>query len=162
MPIGQRTTDGVHYKDTSYNGVISNDFYRKGGTGLLTDGKYGPINAKNLSGERWVGWSSQLTQSKYIAVMFEFSALKTFKDVVITVNVNKNDGNAAFSKSRVFFALTKDGFSDASFLQFCPRRLPDTDDQYNANITLPLCEKCSAFYQDALIFWRKVATYNGD
>lgn len=155
MPIGQRTTDGVHYKDTSYNGVISNDFYRKGGTGILTDDKYGPINAKQLSGEGWVGWSSQLTQSEYIAITFEFSALKTFKDAVITVNVNNNDGNAVFSKSRVFFALTKDGFCDASFLEFCPRRLPDTDDKYNANITLPLCENAARFMKMHLYFGGK-------
>jgi hypothetical protein len=46
MPVGQTTMDGkVQYKDTSYNGVIINDFY-KDGTGILTDGRFGPGNAK--------------------------------------------------------------------------------------------------------------------
>ena len=46
MPVGQTTRNGkVHYKDTSYNGVITNDFY-KDGTGILTDGKFGPAFSK--------------------------------------------------------------------------------------------------------------------
>ena len=155
IPIGQQTADGVHYKDTTYSGVISNDFYRKDGTGILTDRKYGPINAKELSGKGWVGWSSQLTQSQYITVTFEFSGVRTFKDVIITVNIDKKYGHAVFSKSRTFFASTKDGFSDTSYLQFCPTRFLDTDDQYNANVTLALCDNAAQFIKMQLYFGGK-------
>ena len=58
MPIGQTFTNGkVIFNDTSYNGVIVNGAY-KDGTGILTDGKFGPDDAKQDEGKGWVGWSS--------------------------------------------------------------------------------------------------------
>lgn len=102
-----------------------------------------------------MGWSSQLTQSQYITVTFEFSGIRKFKDVIITVNVDKKSGNAKFRKSRLFFASTKDGFSESSFLQFCPRRHPNTDDHYNENVTLPLCENAAQLIKMQLYFGGK-------
>ena len=150
MPVGQTTTNGkVVYKDTSYNGVITNDFY-KDGTGILTDGKFGPVDAKSLKGEGWVGWSS--TKSQHIDIIFEFSGVRKFKDVTLTVNIDKKRGNAVFNRSQIFFALTKDGFSDTSFLQYCPRGFQAQDNPYNANVTWSLCENTARFIKLRLYF----------
>ena len=112
MPVGQTTKNRrVSYKDTSYNGVITNGFY-KGGTGILTDGKFGPVDAKSLKGEGWVGWSSMLTQSQHIDIIFEFSGVRKFKNVTLTVNIDNKRSNAVFNRSQIFFASTKDGFSN--------------------------------------------------
>ncbi|CAB4000755.1 Hypothetical predicted protein [Paramuricea clavata] len=154
MPVGQTTRNGrVHYKDTSYNGVIINDFY-KNGTGILVDGKFGPGNAKLLRGEGWVGWSSFLTQSQYIDITFEFSGVRKFTNVILTANVDKKRArdNAVFNQSQIFFSSTQDSFSDTSFLQYCPRDFQGKDDPYNANVTLSLCENTARFIKLRLYF----------
>ena len=144
MPVGQRTMNGkVSYKDTTYNGVITNDLY-KDGTGILTDGKFGPIDAKSLKGKGWVGWSS--TKSQHIDIIFEFTGVRKLKDVTLTMNVDKKRSNAVFNRSQIFFASTKDGFSDTSFLQYnCPKGFEVQDNPYNADVTLPLCENTAKF-----------------
>ena len=153
MPVGQTTKNGkVHYKDTSYNGVIANGFY-KDGTGILTDGKFGRvIFTKEYKGEGWVGWSSLLTQSQYIDITFEFSGVRKFTNVTLTLNVNKKRGNAVFNGSQIFFSSAKDGFSDTSFLQHCPRDFPALDKPYNAHVTLSLCENTARFMKLRLYF----------
>ena len=145
MPIGHATRNGkVYFKDTSYNGVITNGVY-KGGTGILTDGKFGPDYAKQNKGEGWVGWYQELTTSPYIDITFEFSGVRKFKDVTLAVNINNNLIYAVFNKSEIFFASTNDGFSDTSFLQYCPMKIPDRDAPYFDNVTLPLCENIAKF-----------------
>ena len=157
MPLGQTTWNGkVHYKDTSYNGVITNDFY-KDGTGILTDGKFGRvIFTKEYKGERWVGWSSLLTQSQYIDITFEFSGVRKFTDVTLTVNVDKKRGNAVFNRSsQIFFSSTKDGFSDTSFLQSYTSDFGARNYSYNAHATLSLCENTARFIKLRLYFGGK-------
>ncbi|CAB4036073.1 Hypothetical predicted protein [Paramuricea clavata] len=123
MPVGQATLyRKAHYIDESYNGVIINNVY-KDGTGILTDGQFGPVKTKSLKGKGWVGWSSRFTKSQYINITFEFSGVRKFTDVTLTVNVKKR-GHAVFNRSWVFFASTADGFSNTSFLQQCPRGFP--------------------------------------
>ena len=156
MLVGQITKNGkVHYKDTSYNGVITNDFY-KGGTGILTDGRFGPVNAKEFQGEGWVGWCSTLTQSQHIDIAFEFSGMRKFTDVTLTVNVNRKRSNAAFNRTQIFFSSSNDGFSDTSFLQYCPRDFQAKDIPYNAsiayNVTLSLCGNTARFMKLRLYF----------
>jgi hypothetical protein len=154
MPVGQTTKNGkVHYKDISYNGVITNDFY-KDGTGILTDGKFGPGNAKEFKGTGWVGWCSLLTQSQYIDIIFAFSGMRKFTDITLTVNVDKQRGNAVFNRSEIFFSSTKDGFSDTSFLQYryCPRDFSAQDNPYNENVILSLCENTARFVKLRLYF----------
>ena len=152
MPVGQTTKNGkVNYKDTTYNGVITNGFY-KDGTGILTDGKFGPVEAKSLKGEGWVGWKSMLTQSQHIDIIFEFSAVRKFKNVTLTVNIDNKRSNAVFNRSRIFFASTKDGFSDTSFLQDCPKNFQAQDNPYNTNVTLSLCENTARFIKSRLYF----------
>ena len=150
MPVGQTTKNGkVNYKDTTYNGVIFNDFY-KDGTGILTDGKFGPVVAKSLRGKGWVGWKS--TNSQHIDIIFEFSGVRKFNNVTLTVNVDKKHSNAVFNRSQIFFALTKDGFSHTSFLQYCPRGFQAQDNPYNADVTLSLCENTARFIKLRLYF----------
>ncbi len=150
MPVGQQTKNGkVRYADTSYNGVITNNFY-KDGTGVLTDGKFGPLDAKSLKGEGWVGWNN--TNSQHIDITFEFSDVRKFRTVTLTVNIDKKRSNAVFNRSRIFFASTKDGFSDISFLQYCPRGFQAQDNPYNANVTLSLCENTARFIKLQLYF----------
>ena len=152
MLVGQITKNGkVHYKDISYNGVIINDFY-KDGTGILTDGRFGPVDAKEFKGEGWVGWCSTLTPSQYIDITFEFSGVRKFTDVTLTVNVNKKRDNAVFNISQIFFSSTKDGFSDTSFLQYCPRDFGARNDPYNAHVILSLCENTARFMKLRLYF----------
>ena len=143
MPVGQTTKNGkVNYKDTSYNGVITNDFY-KDGTGILTDGKFGPVDAKSLKGKGWVGWNN--TKSQHIDIIFEFSVVRKFKDATLTMNVDKGRKNAVFNRSQIFFASTKDSFSGTSFLQYnCPKNFVQ-DNPYNADVTLSLCENTARF-----------------
>ncbi len=145
MPVGHKTRDGkAHYTDTTYNGVITTDFYRKDGTGILTDGKFGPVDAKELAGKGWVGWSSILAPSQFIPITFEFSEMRKFKDVQLFVNVDKD--NAVFHSLRIFFASTKGGFSNTSFLQYCPSKSRYNDHiQYIANLTLSLCDNTARF-----------------
>ena len=144
----------MQYTDTTYNGKIDSDFYRKGGTGILTDGKFGLADAKQHSGEGWVGWSSELTASQYITITFEFSELRKFNNVRFFVNVDKD--NAVFVSSRIFFASTKDGFSDSFYLQYCPNNV-----QYNgqnaeiAVVSLPLCDNEARFVKLQLFFGGK-------
>ena len=154
MPVGQKTKNGkVEYKDTNYTGVIINDFY-KNGTGILTDGKFGPADAKSgKKGERgkgWVGWNN--TKREYIDIVFEFSDVRKFKDVTLTVNVDKKRDHAVFNKSQIFFASTKDDFSGTSFLKYCPRSNGTQDNPYNANVTLSLCENTARFIKLRLYF----------
>ena len=147
MPIGNTTRNGkVSYKDTSYNGVIANRVY-KGGTGIHTDGKFGRDDPKEKGheGEGWVGWSQEFTTSPYIDITFEFSGVRKFKDVTLAVNVDKRRSYAVFNKSEIFFASTNDGFSDTSFLQFCPKNFSDRDAPYSTHVTLPLCENTARF-----------------
>jgi hypothetical protein len=154
MPVGQTTKNGkVHYKDTSYDGVITNGFY-KDGTGILTDGKFGPAFSKELKGEGWVGWNATLTQSQYIDITFEFSGMLKFTNVTLTVNVdnNKKRNIAVFNRSQIFFSSTEDSFSDTSFLQCYPRNDQAKNDSYNANVTLSLCENTARFMKLRLYF----------
>ena len=155
LPIGHKTARGkVQFRDTTYNGKIDSDFNRKGGTGILTDGKFGPADAKQHSGKGWVGWSSELTASQYITITFEFSEVRKFKDVRLFVNVDKD--NAVFVTSRILFASTNDGFSNSSYLQYCPNNV-----QYNgqnaeiAVISLPLCDNEARFVKLQLFFGGK-------
>ncbi len=150
MPVGQTTMNGkVNYKDTTYNGEI---FY-KDGTGILTDGKFGPVNAKLSKGEGWVGWNN--TKSQHIDIIFEFSMVRKFKDVTLTVNIDKKRYNAVFNRSHIFFASTKDGFSNTSFLQYCPRGFQAQDYRYNTDVTLSLCENTARFIKLRLYFGGK-------
>ena len=152
MPVGHTTKNGeVAYKDTSYNGVITYGVY-KGGTGILTDGNFGPDDAKQNKGEGWVGWYQELTTSPYIDIIFEFFYVRKFKAVTLAVNVHKNRSYAVFNKSEIFFASTSDGFSDTSFLQFSPTKIPDRDAPYCDNVTLPLCENIAKFIKLRLYF----------
>ena len=145
MPVGHTTKNGkVSFKDASYNGEITNEVY-KDGTGILTDGKLGPDEAKQDKGEGWVGWSRDSTTSQYIDITFEFSGVRKFKDVTLSVDVDTKRSYAVFNKSEIFFASSNDGFSDTSFLQFCPRKIPDRDAPYCENVTLPLCENIATF-----------------
>ena len=154
MPVGQTLRNGkVTFNDTSYNGVITNGVY-KNGTGILTDGKFGLDDAKKIGhkGEGWVGWSRRLTTSPYIDITFEFSGVRKFKDVTLTVNVDKKRSYAVFSRSEIFFASNDNGFSDTSFLQFCPRIFSDNNAPYSTNITLSLCENTARFIKLRLYF----------
>jgi hypothetical protein len=151
MPVGQATLyRKAHYIDESYNGVIINNLY-KDGTGILTDGQFGPVKTKSLKGKGWVGWSSRFTKSQYINITFQFSGVRKFTNVTLTVNVQKR-GHAVFNRSRVFFASTTDGFSNTSFLQHCPRGFPGKKKPYNANVTLSLCENTARFIKMQLYF----------
>ena len=108
VPVGQTIKNGkVTFNDTSYNGVIENNIC-KDGTGILTDGKFGPDDAEQDKGKGWVGWSSSLTESPYIDTKFEFSGVRKFKDVTITVNVDKTRSYAVFNRSEMFFASKED------------------------------------------------------
>ena len=154
MPIGHTIKKGrLSFKDTSYNGVITNRVY-KGGTGILTDGKFGRDDPKEKGheGEGWVGWYQEITTSPYIDITFEFSGVRKFKAVTLAVNVDKRRIYAAFNKSEIFFASTNDGFSDTSFLQFCPNKIPDRDAPYCDNVTLSLCENTAKFITLRLYF----------
>ena len=156
MPVGQTTKNGkVHYKDTSYTGMIINNIY-KDGTGILTDSKFGPVNSNELNGNGWVGWSSNSTKSQYIDVTFEFSGVRKFKDVSLAVNVDKQLGNhAVFSSSKIFFSTVEDCFSNnTSFLQYCPRNFSYEENPYNPNrnFTLSLCENTGKFIKLRLYF----------
>ena len=152
MPVGQTIKNGkLTFNDTSYNGVITNGVY-KNGTGILTDGKFGLDDAKQEKGKGWVGWSSSLTESPYIDITFEFSGVRKFKDVTLTVNVNKKHSYAVFIGSQIFFASTNDDFSDTSFLQYYPRNFADSDAPYSKNITLRLCENTARFIKLRLYF----------
>ena len=154
MPVGQKTKNGkVEYKDTTYTGVVINDLY-KNGTGILTDGKFGPADAKSGKkeerGKGWVGWNN--TKREYIDIVFEFSDVRKFKDVTLTVNVDKKRSNPVFSKSQIFFASTKDGLSGTSFLQYCPSGYEAQDNPYNAKVTLSLCENTARLIKLRLYF----------
>ena len=154
MPVGHTTKNGKwSFKDTSYNGVISYGVY-KGGTGILTDGKFGRDNAKEKGheGEGWVGWFEEKITSPYIDITFEFSGVRKFKGVTLAVNVDQKRNFAVFNKSEIFFASTNDGFSDTSFLQFCPKEFPDRDAPYCDNVTLSLCENIAKFIKLRLYF----------
>ena len=54
LPVGQTVKNGkLTFSDTSYNGVITNGVY-KDGTGILTDGKFGPDDANRINAKD--GW----------------------------------------------------------------------------------------------------------
>ncbi|CAB3988283.1 Hypothetical predicted protein [Paramuricea clavata] len=156
MPVGQTTKNGkVQYNDTSYNGLIINGFY-KGGTGILTDRKFGPVNSKEMvqgtkpKGEEWAGWTD--TQSSYIDITFEFSGVRKFTNVILFMNVDKKRGNAVFNRSQIFFSSTKDSFSNTSFLQCYPRDSEARNYSYNALVILSLCENTARFMKLRLYF----------
>ena len=154
MPVGQSTKNGkVTFQDASYNGVIANGVY-KDGTGILTDGKFGPDNPKQDKGKGWVGWSSNLTTSPYVNISFEFSSVRKFKDVTLTVNIDKKRSYAVFDRSEIFFALSKDNLINTSFFEHCPiRNFSDSNaPAYSANITLSLCENTARFIKLRLYF----------
>jgi hypothetical protein len=152
MPVGQTTKNGkVHYNDTSYNGVIMNGLY-KGGTGILIDGRFGPVDAKVFKGKGWVGWCSTLTQSQYIDIAFAFSGVRKFTDVTLNVNVDKKSNNAVFNRSQIFFSSTENSFSHTSFLQYCPRNFQARNYSYNAHVILSLCENTARFVKLRLYF----------
>ena len=150
MPVGQ-TDDKVTFNETFYNGIIANGVY-KDGTGILTDGKFGLDDAKQDEGEGWMGWSSNFTNSSYIDITFEFSGVRKFKDVTLTVNVDKKRSYAVFSRSEIFFASNNNGFSDTSLLQFCPRIFSDNNAPYSTNISLSLSENTARFIKLRLYF----------
>ena len=151
MPVGQTIKNGkLTFSDTSYNGVITNGVY-KDGTGILTDGKFGPEDAKQDEGKGWVGWSTSLTESSYIDITFEFSGVRKFKGVTLTVNVNKKHSHAVFNRSEIFFALIEDQFSD-TVLQYCPKTLSDDDIQFKRIVSLSLCENTARFIKLRLYF----------
>ena len=158
MPVGQTTKNNkVYYKDTSYDGMIIDDVY-KDGTGILTDGNFGPVDTKELRGDGWdgwVGWSCDFTKSQFIDITFEFSGVRKFKDVTFTVNVDRSHRNAVFSRSQIFFSTLEDCFSDTSFLQYCPRNFSYNDNPYNAKVTLSLCENTAKFIKLRLYFGGK-------
>ena len=155
MPVGQTIKNGkVTFQDTSYNGVIENSIC-KHGTGILTDGKFGPDDTRQDKGKGWVGWSSNLTTSPYIDIIFEFSGVGKFKDVTLTVNVDKKRSYAVFDRSEIFFASKEDNFSDTSFLQCCPRNFADSSTSYSTDITLSLCENTARFIKLRLYFGGK-------
>ena len=139
MPVGHTTSDDkVTFKDTSYNGNIMNNIH-KDGTGILTNGKFGPDDANQDKRKGWVGWSRNLAKSSFIDITFEFSGVRKFKDVTLTVNVDKKHSYAVFNRSQIFFALTRDNFSNT--VQYCLSKLTDnTNYSYSINITLPLRE----------------------
>ena len=151
MPVGQKSKNGKNdYEDESYNGANVNGFY-KYGTGILTDGKFGPVNAKQFRGKGWVGWNS--SKWEYIDIIFEFSDVRKFKDVTLTVNSDhERNRSAVFYKSQIFFASTKDGFSDTSFLQYCSSGYKAQEDPYNANVSLSLCGNAARFIKLRLYF----------
>ena len=155
MPIGNTTKNGkVSFKDISYNGLITNGVY-KGGTGIRKDGKFCRDNPKEKGheSEGWVGWSQHFTTtSPYIDITFEFSGVRKFKAITLAMNVDKRCSYAVFNKSEIFFASTNDGFSDTSFLQFCPKKIPDSYAQCCDNVTLPLCENIAKFITLRLYF----------
>ena len=156
MPVGQTIKNGkVTFNDTSYNGVITNGVF-KNGTGILTDGKFGLDDAKTKGhkGEGWVGWSSSLTESPYIDITFEFSGVRKFKDVTLTVNVDKRRSYAVFKRSEIFLTSNY-GFSDTPFLQSFPGNFTDIDTSYSKNITLPLSENTARFIKLRLYFGGK-------
>ena len=146
MPVGHTTSN-----DTSYDGVITNGVY-KDGTGILTDGKFGPEDAKQGDGKGWVGWSSNSTTSQYIDITFEFSGVRKFKDVTLTVNVDKERSYAVFKRSGILFASTKDNLMKASFLQYSSRNCSDNDHPYSKNVTLSLGENTARFIKLRLYF----------
>ncbi|XP_028410930.1 epithelial discoidin domain-containing receptor 1-like [Dendronephthya gigantea] len=123
VPVGQKTKNGkYHFSDTSYNGNISNGFYQ-GGTGILTDGQFASVNSKDSRGKGWVGWSSVNALLPYIEIIFQFFGVRKFKDVTLTLNVDRRRSNAVFNKSRIFFASTEGSFPK-TFLQYYPKDYP--------------------------------------
>ena len=154
MPVGQTIRNGkVTFNDTSYNGVIENNIF-KDGTGILTDGKFGPDYAKEYKGKGWVGWSSNLTTSPYIDIIVEFSDVRKFKDVTLTVNIDKKRSYAVFKRSEIFLTSNY-GFSDTPFLQCFPGNFTDRITPYSKNITLSLCENTARFIKLRLYFGGK-------
>ena len=151
MPVGQTIKNGkVTFNDTSYNGIIENNIC-KDGTGILTDGKFGPDDAKQDKGKGWVGWSSNFSNSSYIDIAFEFVSVRKFKDVTLTVNVAKKRSYAVFNRLEILFASKKDEFSD-TFLQYCPKESAKGDTQYSSNVTFSLCENSARFIKLRLYF----------
>ena len=71
------------------------------------------------------------------------------------MNVDKTRSNAVFDRSDIFFAATSNGFSDTSFLQYCPRNFENSDTKYSTNITLSLCENAATFIKLGLYFGGK-------
>ena len=150
MPVGQtRENDRATFQDTSYNGIITNGVY-KDGTGILTDSKFGPDDAKQNEGKGWVGWSSSFTNSSYIDITFEFSCMRKFKDVTLTVNVDKTRSFSVFKRSEIFFSSSEDQFSD-TILQYCPKEISN-DVQFKRIVSLSLCENIARFIKLRLYF----------
>ena len=141
MPDGKKTDSNnvvITFKGTSNDGKITSDS-TKDRTGKLTDGEFGP--------DEWVGWS----MSPCIDIKFEFSGVRKFKDVTLTVNVDKKRSYAVFKRSQIFFALTKDNFT--STVQYCLRNFTDNATQsYSTNITLSLCGNSAEFIKLRLYF----------
>ena len=154
MPVGQTVKNGkLTLSDTSYNGVITDGVY-KDGTGILTDGKFGPDDAKQDKAKGWMGWSSSLTNSSYIDITFEFSGVRKFKDVTLTVNVDKKRSYTVFKRSEIFFASIEDQFLD-TVLQYCPKEFSDDDIRYKRIVSLSLCENTARFIKLRLYFGGK-------
>ena len=78
--------------------------------------------------------------------------MRKFKDVTLTVNVDKRGSYAVFNRSQIFFASTKDNFFISSFLEFCQNDYEAQDNPYNANVTLSLCENTARFIKLRLYF----------
>ncbi|CAB4039989.1 Hypothetical predicted protein, partial [Paramuricea clavata] len=107
------------------------------------------VTQKNLKAkDGWDGLPCNLTQAQYIDMIFEFSGVRKFTDVTLTVNVNKKRSNAIFNRSQIFFSSTKDSFLNASFIQHYPKNY----NPYNAKVTLSLCENTARFMKLRLYF----------
>ncbi|CAB4041867.1 Hypothetical predicted protein, partial [Paramuricea clavata] len=153
---GKDQTAKIFLGNTDVSTVVQHDLdptiMASNGTGILTDIKFGPANSKEFRGTGWVGWSSFFTQAQYIDIIFEFSGMRKFTNVTLTVNVAKKRYSAVFNQSWIFFSSTEDSFSNTSFLQYCPRDFPAQDNFYNANVSLSLCENTARFLKLRLYF----------
>ena len=144
----------VHYNDTSYTGILIKHVCEDG-TGILTDVKFRPVNAKELNSNGWIGWSSNSTKSQYIDITFEFSGVRKFKDVSLILNVDRQRKQAVFNRSQIYFSTLEDRFSNTSCLQRYPRNFSYNDNPYNATVNLSLCENTGKFIKLRLYFGGK-------
>ena len=77
--------------------------------------------------------------------------MRKFKNVTLTVNVDKKRSYAVFKRSEIFFASIDDQFSD-TVLQYCPRIFSDDDIQFKRNVSFSLCENTARFIKLRLYF----------
>ena len=148
MPVGYKD-DNVTFNDISYDRVTNSDVL-KGGTGILTDGKFGPDDAKQDKGKGWMGWSSSSMNSSHINITFEFSSVRKFKDVTLIVNVDRERDFTVFKELQIFLASSKERLPYSSNFKYCPKEFSDDDLRYKRMISLPLCENTARFIKLSL------------